>query len=62
MDNVDTVVLSMLRSPEDTLFRELSDGGTVPVHCIDDAVAPRSVAEAIYEGENSAELSSPDYS
>ena len=48
---VDTVVLSMLRSPDDALFRALRDDGTIPTHCIGDAVAPRSVAEAIYEGE-----------
>ena len=48
---VDTVVLSMMRTPQDTLFRELSDAGSIPTHCIGDAVAPRSVAEAIYEGE-----------
>ena len=51
LDGVDTVVLSMMRSPQDALFRELSDTGGVPVHCIGDAVAPRSAAEAIYEGE-----------
>ncbi len=49
--DVDTVVLSMLRRPDDALFRQLSGAGTVPTHCIGDAVAPRSVAEAIYEGE-----------
>ena len=51
VDAVDTVVLSMLRSPQDGLFRELQEDGTVTAHCIGDAVAPRSVAEAIYEGE-----------
>ena len=51
VDSVDTVVLSMMRSPQDALFRELCDDGAIPVHCIGDAVAPRSVAEAIYEGE-----------
>ena len=50
-EGVGAVVLSMLRSPDDALFRRLSDAGTVPTHCIGDAVAPRSVAEAIYEGE-----------
>ena len=48
---VDTVVLSMLRSPQDAVFRALQENGTLPTHCIGDAVAPRSVAEAIYEGE-----------
>ena len=51
VEGIDTVVLSMLRSPDDALFRQLSDAGTIPTHCIGDAVAPRSVAEAIYEGE-----------
>ena len=49
--NIDTVVLSMLRSPDDALFRQLRGTGSVPTHCIGDAIAPRSVAEAIYEGE-----------
>ena len=51
VEGVDAVVLSMLRSPDDALFRQLSDAGTVRTHCIGDAIAPRSVAEAIYEGE-----------
>ena len=51
VEAVDTVVLSMLRSPQDALFRALQESATLPTHCIGDAVAPRSVAEAIYEGE-----------
>ena len=51
VDDIDTVVLSMLRTPDDALFHQLSDAGAVPIHCIGDAVTPRSVAEAIYEGE-----------
>ena len=51
VEAVDTVVLSMLRSPQDALFRALQESATPPTHCIGDAVAPRSVAEAIYEGE-----------
>ena len=51
VDDIDTVVLSMLRTPDDVLFRALCDDGTILTHCIGDAVAPRSVAEAIYEGE-----------
>ena len=54
LDDIDTVVLSMLRTPNDALFRELQAAGTIPTHCIGDAVAPRSVAEAIYEGEKLA--------
>ena len=51
LEAVDTVVLSMLRSPQDAMFRALQHSATLPTHCIGDAVAPRSVAEAIYEGE-----------
>ncbi len=51
VNGVDTVVLSMMRSPQEALFRELSVAATIPTHCVGDAVAPRSVAEAIYEGE-----------
>ena len=51
VDGVDTVVLSMMRSPQDALFGELHDVGAISTCCIGDAVAPRSVAEAIYEGE-----------
>ena len=51
VEGVGTVVLSMMRSPQDALFRELQTAGTTPTHCIGDAVAPRSIAEAIYEGE-----------
>ena len=51
VEGVETVVLAMLRSPNDALFHQLREAGTVPTHCIGDAVAPRSVAEAIYEGE-----------
>ena len=51
VDDVDIPVLSMLRSPDNELFRELREAATIPAHCIGDAVAPRSVAEAIYEGE-----------
>ena len=54
LDDIDTVVLSMLRSPDDALFRDLRSAATIPTHCIGDAVAPRSVAEAIYEGEKLA--------
>ena len=41
----------MMRSPQDALFRDLRQAVAVRAHCIGDAVAPRSVAEAIYEGE-----------
>ena len=51
VEDVATVVLSMMRSPQDALFQELSDDGPITSYCIGDAVAPRSVAEAVYEGE-----------
>ena len=56
IDDVEVVVLVMLRTPEDTLFRELREAGTVPTHCIGGAVAPRSAAEAIYEAEKLARV------
>ncbi|MCY4086464.1 MAG: FAD-dependent oxidoreductase [Actinomycetia bacterium] len=47
---VDTIVLSMTRSPNDMLYRELK--GRLPdVRRIGDALAPRVPLTAIYEGE-----------
>ncbi|MDE0193946.1 MAG: hypothetical protein OXP08_00195, partial [bacterium] len=51
VEDVDTVVLAMLRSPRDELYHELLAGGTVPVHRIGDAVSPRTTSDATYEGE-----------
>jgi hypothetical protein len=45
----DSVVVNMLRKPDDGLYLELRERG-VPVRRIGDAVAPRRVDEAIYEG------------
>lgn len=45
----DSVVVNMLRKPNDGLYLELRERG-VPVRRIGDAVAPRRVDEAIYEG------------
>ncbi len=45
----DTVVVNMLRTPNDGLYLELRERG-VPVRRVGDAVAPRRVDEAIYEG------------
>ena len=45
----DTIALSLLRTPNDGLCAELFDFPSV--HVIGDALAPREVAEAIYEGE-----------
>ena len=49
-EKVDTVVLSLLRTPNDELFREI-EGAYPAVHQIGDAVAPRRTIIAIYEGE-----------
>jgi hypothetical protein len=46
----DTVVLAMLRTPADALYRELRDA-LPEAHRIGDCLAPRQAAEAIYEGE-----------
>ena len=50
VDGVDTVVLALLRSPNDSLYLDLRE--RLPeVHRIGDAVAPRKPAAVIYEGE-----------
>ena len=51
VDDVDTVVLAMLRNPRDELYHELVTAGTVPAHRIGDAVSPRTTSDATYEGE-----------
>jgi NADPH-dependent 2,4-dienoyl-CoA reductase/sulfur reductase-like enzyme len=51
----DRVVISMGRSADDRLYRELTQR-ELDVHRIGDAVAPRSVAEAIFDGERLARL------
>ena len=51
VDDVDTVVLAMLRSPRDELYHEMASAGDVPVHRIGDAVSPRTTSDATYEGE-----------
>ncbi len=50
IDGVSTVVLSMGRTPADGLFHELN-GQSQTVRRIGDALAPRKVADAIYDGE-----------
>ncbi len=47
---VDTVVLSMLRIPNDALFCQIRSGFK-KVFRVGDAVAPRKLAAVIYEGE-----------
>ena len=51
VDDVDTVVLAMLRNPRDELYHELVAAGSVPVRRIGDAVSPRTTSDATYEGE-----------
>ena len=51
MDDVDTVVLAMLRSPRDELYGELRANGEHSLHRIGDAVSPRTTSDATYEGE-----------
>jgi 2,4-dienoyl-CoA reductase-like NADH-dependent reductase (Old Yellow Enzyme family) len=51
VEDIDTVVLAMLRSPDDELYHELVGSTDIGVHRIGDALNPRGVADAIYEGE-----------
>ena len=51
VSDVDTVVLAMLRTPRDELYHEIAAAGFAPVHRIGDAITPRAVSDAIYEGE-----------
>ena len=48
--NVDTIVIAMMRTPNDALFNEIRDSFP-EVHRIGDALAPRKPAAVIYEGE-----------
>jgi hypothetical protein len=50
IDDVDTLVLAMTRSPDDGLFHEIRNAFP-EVHRIGDALAPRMPAAVIYEGE-----------
>ena len=50
VEDVDTVVLAMMRSPRDELYGELRASGDVPAHRIGDAVSPRTTSDATYEG------------
>jgi 2,4-dienoyl-CoA reductase-like NADH-dependent reductase (Old Yellow Enzyme family) len=49
-DDVDTVVLAMMRTPNDGLFEEARERFD-ETHRIGDALAPRRTAVAVYEGE-----------
>jgi len=48
---VDTVVIAMMRSPNDTLFQEIRQSFKKELYRIGDAVAPRKLEAVIYEGE-----------
>ena len=50
IEGVDTVVVSMLRSPEDALYRALQ-GRIGALHRVGDALAPRRPIQSMYEGE-----------
>ena len=50
IEGVDTVVISMLRSPNETLYRAL-EGRVADLHRVGDAVAPRRPIQSMYEGE-----------
>ena len=50
IEGVSTVVLAMLRTPEDALYRNLS-GRVAKLMLVGDALAPRRTVEVIYEGE-----------
>jgi len=48
---VDTVVIAMMRSPNNALFQELRHSFKKELYRIGDAVAPRKLEAVIYEGE-----------
>jgi hypothetical protein len=50
IENVDAVVMSMLRSPVDALYHAL-DGRVPELHRMGDALAPRKATQVMYEGE-----------
>ena len=50
IEGVDTVVVSMLRSPNDALYRAL-EGRVAALHRVGDVVAPRRPIQLMYEGE-----------
>ena len=54
LSGIDTVVLAMLRDPDDGLATELEKAGIAPVHRIGDALTPRTIAEAVVDGEKLA--------
>ena len=50
IEGVETVVISMLRSPNDALFRAL-EGRVGTLHRVGDALAPRRPVQLMYDGE-----------
>jgi len=48
---VDTVIIAMMRSPNDALFQEIRQSFKKELYRIGDAVAPRKLEAVIYEGE-----------
>ena len=50
IEGVDTVVISMLRSPNDALYRAL-EGRVAELHRVGDVLAPRRPVQSMYEGE-----------
>ncbi len=50
LENIDSVVFSTSRSAVNDLYLQLTESRT-GVHCLGDAVSPRSTAAVIYEGE-----------
>ena len=48
---VDTVVLSQFKAPNDGLYLQVRDNGFKELHRIGDCVAPRKPAAVVYEGE-----------
>ena len=50
IEGVDTVVISMLRSPNDALYRAL-EGRVAELHRVGDVLAPRRPIQSMYEGE-----------
>lgn len=50
INEVGTVVISTMRTPDDGLFTEIRDSFT-EVHRVGDVIAPRKPMAVIYEGE-----------
>tara|TARA_B100001123_G_scaffold394072_1_gene474571 strand:- start:1212 stop:1514 length:303 start_codon:yes stop_codon:yes gene_type:complete len=53
INDIDTIVLGMTRSPNDTLYKKLVADGRIALK-IGDVVTPRPIEAIIYEAENFA--------